>query len=43
MEALTENEYRPSILIDQITMSFPFRHRFYPRIVAETNSTKAEE
>jgi hypothetical protein len=32
MEALKKNDYRPSILIEQIAMSFPFRHRFYPKV-----------
>jgi len=32
MEALKANNYRPSILIEQITLSFPFRHRFYPKL-----------
>jgi hypothetical protein len=31
MEALEKNSYRPSILIEQIAGSFPFRHRFYPK------------
>jgi uncharacterized protein DUF1592/uncharacterized protein DUF1588/uncharacterized protein DUF1587/uncharacterized protein DUF1585/uncharacterized protein DUF1595/cytochrome c len=31
MEALQKNDYRASVLIDQIAMSFPFRHRFYPK------------
>jgi hypothetical protein len=36
MEALEKDNYRASILIEQIAMSFPFRHRFYPK--AEVNS-----
>jgi hypothetical protein len=36
MEELKKNDYRASILIEQIAMSFPFRHRFYPKF--EVNS-----
>ena len=32
MEALQKNNYRASVLIEQIAMSFPFRHRFYPKL-----------
>lgn len=28
MKALRENEFRPSVLITQIVLSFPFRHRY---------------
>lgn len=31
MEILQKNDYRASVLIEQIAMSFPFRHRFYPK------------
>jgi hypothetical protein len=31
MEALQANDYHASMLVDQIAMSFPFRHRFYPK------------
>ena len=31
MEALQKNNYRASVLIEQIATSFPFRHRFYPK------------
>jgi hypothetical protein len=31
MEALKANGYRPSALIEQIVLSYPFRHRFYPK------------
>jgi hypothetical protein len=31
LEALKTNDYRASILIEQIATSFPFRHRFYPK------------
>lgn len=31
MEALQKNDYRSSVLVEQIAMSFPFRHRFYPK------------
>jgi hypothetical protein len=41
MEDLKKNEYRPSILVEHIAMSFPFRHRFYPKIILET-AVKAE-
>jgi hypothetical protein len=39
MEALQQNDYKPSVLVEQIALSFPFRHRFYPKIdsVVETN------
>jgi hypothetical protein len=30
MEALQKNDYRAWVLVEQIAMSFPFRHRFYP-------------
>lgn len=32
MEELRANNYRPSILIENIALSFPFRHRFYPKV-----------
>jgi len=28
MEALRANEYKPSALINQIVLSYPFRHRY---------------
>jgi hypothetical protein len=31
MEALQKNDYRASVLVEQIAASFPFRHRFYPK------------
>jgi hypothetical protein len=31
LEALQKNDYRASILIEQIATSFPFQHRFYPK------------
>ena len=31
METLQKNDYRASVLVEQIAMSFPFRHRFYPK------------
>jgi hypothetical protein len=43
MEALQANNYRPSVLIEQIALSFPFRHRFYPRIVADNTNAPAGE
>jgi hypothetical protein len=36
MEALKASGYRPSVMFEQITLSFPFRHRFYPKL--EVNS-----
>ena len=31
MKALRENQYRPSVLIEQIAGSYPFQHRFYAK------------
>jgi hypothetical protein len=31
METLQKNDYRASVLVEQIATSFPFRHRFYPK------------
>ncbi len=31
MDALHNNDYRASALIESIALSFPFRHRFYPK------------
>lgn len=31
LEALRQNDYRASVLVEHIAMSFPFRHRFYPK------------
>ncbi|MBM3848064.1 MAG: DUF1592 domain-containing protein, partial [Verrucomicrobia bacterium] len=31
MAALSSNEYRSETLVESIAMSFPFRHRFYPK------------
>jgi hypothetical protein len=31
MEALEVNDYRASVLVEQIATSFPFLHRFYPK------------
>lgn len=31
LEALRANEYHASQLIEQVAVSFPFRHRFYPK------------
>ena len=33
--ALKNNDYRSSILVEEIALSFPFRHRFYPKKDAE--------
>ena len=41
MEDLKKNDYRPSILVEHIALSFPFRHRFYPKVIVET-AAKAE-
>jgi len=43
IEALQANNYRPSVLVEQIALSFPFRHRFYPRIVVEKSNGPAGE
>jgi hypothetical protein len=31
MKALQRNNYRASILVEQIAVSYPFQHRFYPK------------
>jgi hypothetical protein len=31
LEAMQQNDYRASALIEQIALSFPFRNRFYPK------------
>ena len=31
METLQTNNYRASIMVEQIASSFPFQHRFYPK------------
>ena len=31
MEALQGNNYRASLVVEQIATSFPFQHRFYPK------------
>jgi hypothetical protein len=31
LDAMKKDDYRASVLIDQIALSFPFRHRFYPK------------
>jgi hypothetical protein len=36
LEAMQKDNYRPSILVEHIAMSFPFRHRFYPKVIGET-------
>jgi hypothetical protein len=40
MKALKENDYRTSVLIEQIAASYPFQHRFYPKegLVSEAGS-----
>lgn len=35
LTALKNNHYRSSILVEEIALSFPFRHRFYPKKDAE--------
>ncbi len=39
LEALKKNDYRPSVLVEHIALSFPFRHRFYPKVIVETAAT----
>ena len=36
LEAMQKDSYRPSLLVEHIAMSFPFRHRFYPKVIGET-------
>jgi hypothetical protein len=31
LDDLRKNQYRPSVLVEEIAMSFPFRHRFYAK------------
>ena len=31
LETLQRNDYRAAVMIEHIAMSFPFRHRFYPK------------
>jgi hypothetical protein len=31
LAALQTNNYRPSVLLEEIATSYPFRHRFYPK------------
>jgi hypothetical protein len=31
MKALQENQYRATVLIEQIATSYPFQHRFYAK------------
>ncbi len=31
LEALKKNGCRPSVLVEEIAFSYPFRHRFYPK------------
>ena len=31
LAALQQNNFRPSVLIEEIATSYPFRHRFYPK------------
>lgn len=41
LEELEKNDYRAWVLVEQIALSFPFRHRFYPKfetVTAETGS-----
>jgi hypothetical protein len=42
LEAMRKDNYRPSILIEQIALSFPFRHRFYPRIIAQASTEEVK-
>lgn len=43
MEALQQTEYRPSVLVEHIATSFPFRHRFYPRIISTATAETTNE
>jgi hypothetical protein len=36
LEAMQKDNYRPSLLVEHIALSFPFRHRFYPKVIGET-------
>ena len=36
VEAMQQQDYKPSVLVEHIALSFPFRHRFYPRVIAQT-------
>jgi len=44
MKELIQNDYRASVLVEQIVLSFPFRHRFYAKIeqVAEAQDVEKE-
>jgi hypothetical protein len=36
LEAMQKDNYRPSLLVEHSALSFPFRHRFYPKVIGET-------
>jgi hypothetical protein len=42
MKALQANNYRASVLVEQIATSFPFQHRFYPKQDAISASTETQ-
>ncbi|MGV3772065.1 MAG: DUF1592 domain-containing protein [Verrucomicrobiales bacterium] len=42
MKALKEDNYRSSVLVEQIVLSFPFRHRFYPNAGEIENEEKKD-
>ena len=42
MEDLKKNGYKPSILVEHIALSFPFRHRFYPKIVVAEDAKEEQ-
>jgi hypothetical protein len=35
LEAMKKDGYRPSILVEHVALSFPFRHRFYPAVIVQ--------
>ncbi|HEX7859542.1 MAG TPA: DUF1592 domain-containing protein [Verrucomicrobiae bacterium] len=43
VEALQQNNYRPSVLVEHIALSFPFRHRFYPKIIVQAATEQKEK
>ena len=43
LETLQHNNYRPSVLIEHIAMSFPFRHRFYPKVIVQAAAEQNEK
>jgi hypothetical protein len=43
VEALQQNNYRPTVLVEHIALSFPFRHRFYPKIIVQAAAEQNEK